>query len=230
MMNFSLHDWLLLLRELYNTYGYSIVFLSALLENTIVTGIFLPGNSLVLLGAFYARQGTLNLGGVILLATLGTIIGYHLDYLMGRFLLGSFLARWGKTPLARRLRLEARVRLARRLLHRHGGKTILLSHLISHLRSAVAIGAGFTHMPYRTFLAYEILAATIWNTLYGLLGYFIAVEIDQLGSILQSVGWIIALVLLVLYILWRLLRPYKKRRQKRVRPALQAKTGSLLVR
>src|SRR5207247_11365321 len=69
---------------LYDQYGYLIVFLGTLGENTALLGLLLPGNSLALLGAFYARLGTLQIGWVIFFAWLGTLIGYHIDYLIGR--------------------------------------------------------------------------------------------------------------------------------------------------
>ncbi|WP_040447567.1 hypothetical protein [Ktedonobacter racemifer] len=82
-----LHNVIEWLKLYYDQYGYLIVFLSTLSENTALLGLVLPGNSLALLGAFYARIGTLNLGLVIFFATMGTIADYHVDYLLGRFAL-----------------------------------------------------------------------------------------------------------------------------------------------
>ena len=87
MPTLPVDEWLKQLSGLYNSYGYLIVFLGTLGENTAFLGFLLPGNSLALLAAVYARRGTLNLGWVILLASLGTVLGYHVDYLFGRFVL-----------------------------------------------------------------------------------------------------------------------------------------------
>src|SRR5436305_12241987 len=116
-----LSEWIKLLGEFYNQYGYLTVFLGTLGENTALLGLLLPGNSLALLGAFYARLGTLNLGWAIFLATLGTILGYHIDYLLGRFVLARVATSWSASQPARRIRLAGRLRLARMLLTRHGG-------------------------------------------------------------------------------------------------------------
>src|SRR5439155_10656991 len=94
MQALPLNEWIELLGEFYNQYGYLTVFLGTLGENTAFLGLLLPGNSLALLGAVYAHLGTLNLGWVILLATLGTISGYHIDYLFGRFVLARFPTSW----------------------------------------------------------------------------------------------------------------------------------------
>jgi membrane protein DedA with SNARE-associated domain len=74
------------------------VFLGTLGENTAFPGLLLPGNSLALLGAMYARLGTLQLGWVILLATLGTVLGYHIDYLFGRFVLARLIKFFWRNP------------------------------------------------------------------------------------------------------------------------------------
>ena len=126
--NININEWIDLLGNFYDQYGYLIVFLSTFAENTALLGLILPGNSLALLGAFYARVGTLNLGWVIFFSTLGTVLGYHVDYLFGRFALERLLTRWSASRIGRRLRLAGRIRLSRRMLTKHGGKAILLSH------------------------------------------------------------------------------------------------------
>src|SRR5579859_1325750 len=130
MPAFSLKDLIELLGQFYNNYGYLTVFLGTLGENTALLGLLLPGNSLALLGAVYARLGSLNLGWVIVLATLGTVLGYHIDYLLGRFVLARVATRWSVSKFGRRIRLAGRLRLASRLIAKHGGKAILMSHLV----------------------------------------------------------------------------------------------------
>jgi membrane-associated protein len=215
-----IREWIEWLGTFYDQYGYLLVFFSALSENTAITGLILPGNTLVLLGAFYARLGTLNLGLVILLATLGTIVGYHLDYLLGRFVLKRLAEPLHRSRIGKRLRLEGRVRLARRVLTKHGGKAILISHLTSTLRSAIAVSAGFIHMPYRTFLFFEVIAATIWNTAFALLGYFIAVQVDQLEVLIRRFGMVMFVVVVLVFLLWHFTR---NRVRQRIRQARRAR-------
>ena len=52
----DLHHVVDALRAAYDTWGYPIVLIGALLENTALLGLILPGGSLVLLGAVYAQQ------------------------------------------------------------------------------------------------------------------------------------------------------------------------------
>lgn len=199
--------WIDELGTLYEHWGYLLVFLGALGENTALLGLILPGGTLALLGAFYARQGTLNIGWVILLAWLGTVLGYHADYLIGRFLLEGVATRLGATRIGRRLRLAGRLRLARQLLSRHGGKAILISHTVGHIRSFVALSAGATRMRYRRFLAFELIAALLWNVAYGVAGYLLGSERERLQVAIERAGWAIFAGLVALYLAWRVIHP-----------------------
>jgi membrane-associated protein len=203
MPTIPIREWIETLGTFYDQYGYLVVFLGTLSENTALLGLVLPGNSLALLGAFYARAGTLNLGWVIVLAWLGTVLGYHLDYLLGRFVLVHVMSRWSKSRLGRRLRLTGRIRLARMMFARHGGKAILLSHSIGHMRSFVALTAGITHMKYLNFLFFEALAALLWNTAFSLAGYLIAGEIERLQALIERSGLVMLAVLVLLFLGWR---------------------------
>jgi membrane-associated protein len=218
-----MQEWLELLKQFYQHYGYLTVFLGTLGENTAFLGFFLPGNSLALLGALYARVGTLQLGWVVLFATLGTVLGYHIDYLFGRFVLVHAASHWSTGGLGRRMRLAPRLRLARRFLKKHGGKAILISHLIGHLRSFVALSAGMTGMHYGRFLGYELIAAMLWNTAFCLLGYFLAGEIERLQLLIERAGWLVIAILVVLFFIWRCTRKRVKQRLLHKRRAVRKK-------
>jgi membrane protein DedA with SNARE-associated domain len=217
MPTLPLSEWIALLGEFYNRYGYLTVFLGTLGENTAFLGFVLPGNSLSLLGAMYARLGTLNLGWVIFLATLGTVLGYHVDYLLGRFVLAGIANRWSASRLGRRLRLAGRLRLSRTLITRHGGKAILISHLAGHIRSFVALSAGMTRMNYPRFLGYELIAATLWNVCFCLLGYFMATQIDLLHKFIEGMGLVVLAILVVLFLVWRVFRVRMRERTSELR-------------
>jgi membrane protein DedA with SNARE-associated domain len=222
------NEWIELLGEFYNQYGYVAVFIGTLAENTALLGVFLPGNSLALLGAVYARLGTLNLGWVIFLASLGTILGYHIDYLLGRFVLARAASNWGRTRLGRRLRLAGRLRLARILIAKHGGKAILISHLFGQFRSFVALSAGMTRMKYPRFLGYELVAATLWNTAFCLLGFSLASHIDLLQMLIERAGWVLFGILILLVLAWRLFRHRVRQRIRQERRVAQLRARSVV--
>ncbi|MFL5659533.1 MAG: DedA family protein [Ktedonobacteraceae bacterium] len=122
---------------------------------------------------------------------------------IGRFVLARVATRWSTSRLGRRIRLAGRLRLTRMLIAKHGGKAILISHLIGQLRSFVALSAGMTRMKYLGFLGYELVAAALWNTAFCLLGYLLAGEIDRLQMLIERAGWVLLGVLVLLFLAWR---------------------------
>ncbi len=206
MPHININEWIDQLGKFYHQYGYLIVFLGAMSENTAFLGLLLPGGTLALLGAFYARTGTLNIWWVIFFAWIGTVCGYNLDYFFGRLVLSRFATRWSASSLGRRIRLAGRLRLARMLLSKHGGKAILISHTIGHIRSFVALSAGATHMKYRRFLLFELIAALIWNVLYSALGYLAGGEHEYLQTLIERFGYVVFGVLVLAYLAWRFVR------------------------
>jgi membrane protein DedA with SNARE-associated domain len=217
----ALIEWL---GGLYDQYGYLIVFLGSLGENTALVGLILPGGTLALLGAFYARAGTLNIGWVIFFAWIGTVLGYHVDYLIGRFLLRRYATSWSASRLGQRLRLAGRLRLGQRVLRRYGGRTIFISHAIGHLRSFVALSAGMTHMRYRRFLGFELIAALFWSGGYCLLGYFFGAEFELLQGVVERWGLVLVGALVLMYLGWRL---FGGRMRRRVLHAAQRRSLQL---
>lgn len=226
----TIHEWTKFLSTFYDQYGYLVIFLGTLGENTAVLGFLLPGNALAILGAAYARLGTLNLGWVILIASLGTILGYHIDYFMGRFVLVRVANRWSASRFGRQIRLAGRMRLGRKVLAKHGGKAILVSHLIGHLRSFVALSAGMTQMRYLRFLGFEVIAATVWNTAFCLVGYFVATEIGRLYVILERSGLVIVGILLALFFMWRIFGQHTKQRLLRKRRQTKRRARNMTLR
>ena len=187
------------LRAAYSTWGYPLVLLGALLENTALLGLVLPGGSLVLLGAIYAQRGAMALPLVLVLGWLGMVLGTSLDYALGRWGLHATL---GRTRLM--ARLEPKLAAAQRFLARHGAWALVLAHFIGHVRSFVAITAGASRLPYRRFLFYEGIAALAWNLVWVTAGYLVGEHLDALQRLVGGTGLALVVLALVAYIAYRL--------------------------
>src|SRR5919201_1642540 len=191
----DLHHVVDALRAAYGTWGYPLVLLGALLENTALLGLVLPGGSLVLLGAVYAQQGVLALPLVLLLGWLGMVLGTSLDYAFGRWALRSTL---GHTRLM--ARLEPKLGEAERFLQRHGAWAFLLAHFIGHVRSFVAITAGTSRLPYRRFLVYEGSAALAWNLVWIVAEYMAGEHLAFLERVTGGAGLTLVLLAAAAYL------------------------------
>jgi len=131
--------------------------------------------------------------------------------------------------LGRRIRLAGRLRLARMLIAKHGGKAILISHLAGQLRSFVALSAGMTRMNYPRFLGYELLAASLWNTAFCLLGFLLAAEVDRLQMLIERAGWVLVGVLVLLFLAWRFFGNRMRQRLRQERRESRRKARSAVL-
>jgi membrane protein DedA with SNARE-associated domain len=188
-------------RAAYLDWGYPLVLAGALLENTILLGLILPGGTVVLLGAVYAQQGEMSLTLVLVLAWIGMVLGTSIDYLLGRY--GLRRALNGTRLMAK---LEPGLAEAERYLERYGAWAFLLAHFIGHIRSFLAITAGTSKLPYRRFLLFEGIAALVWNGLFVGAGYILGENTELLQRLLSGAGLVAVLMVIAVYAGYLLLR------------------------
>ena len=85
-------------------------------------------------------------------------------------------------------------------------------------------------MRYLRFLGFEVVAATLWNTAFCLLGYFIATKIDLLQVILERSGWVILAILLLLFLAWRIFGQRAKQGFRRQRRLARLRSKNMILR
>jgi membrane-associated protein len=179
------------LQNAFDSFGYPLTFLGALLENTTL-GVMLPGGTVILLAAAYARLGSLSWPLVVAAGWAGMVTGSSLDYWLGRKGIRPLLSH-----LPGRQRHARGLDQAHEFLTRYGAIAILLAHSLGHMRGFVALAAGSSRLPYPTYLRYEVPGALAWCLLYTSLGYFMASNLDGLETIIQRAGMAAAGLLVV---------------------------------
>ena len=122
-------------------YGYMVVGLATFLENSVGAGFIVPGETLVIVGGFYARTGELQPWLVATVAVVGAILGDNL---------GTGWAAGTAVGLLRAARPQGavtpeRLIAAERYYGAHGGKTVFLGRFVPVVRSVGFIVAGIAH-------------------------------------------------------------------------------------
>lgn len=184
-------------------WGYLVVGLATFLENSIGAGLVVPGETLVILGGFYARIGDPPLSlplisaVAVTFAVLGDNVGYFLGRRYGRGLLERIGPRVG-------LSLE-KIAYAERYYEEHGGKTVFLGRFIPVVRSVGFIVAGAAKLEWRRFIVYDIAGAAIWGIGHTVLGYFIGATIKTWEPYLTRFGVLLGALLVgwILFQRWR---------------------------
>ncbi len=178
--------------------GYPAVAIFVMIESA---GIPFPGETILLLAAFYAAVNQqLQIPFVIVSAALGAIAGDNIGYYIGRTGGKALVARYGHRVFLKPEHL-ARAEL---FFARHGDKTVFFGRFISILRAWAAFLAGVNKMHWRTFVIYNAAGGILWATIFGLLGYYAGrtfqhnfAEVERLArNISWTIGGIIVLIAL----------------------------------
>jgi membrane protein DedA with SNARE-associated domain len=192
MINLAGHDLMLLL----DAYGYWAVLVIVGLESL---GVPLPGETTLITAAIYAGAShRLSVGLVILAAIGGAILGDNLGYAIGHWGGYRLLVRYG-----RYVRLhEGRVKLARYLFLRHGGKVVFFGRFVSILRTYAAFLAGTTRMPWWRFFAFNAAGGILWALIYGVGAYLLGTQLYRISRPLEVAAGIAAAVAIVAFLVF----------------------------
>lgn len=184
------------LESLLHEYGYLLIFLGTVAE----------GETLLLLGGYFAQQGYLGLGGVMLTAYVGAVCGDQLFFYLGRH--------QAKRLLMHFPRLRERVNVALTRVEQHQAKVVLSMRFLWGLRIALPVSLGLTHMRAMKYLWLDLISAAVWATVFSLLGYGAGRVISDLIDDLKRFEYWIAggLVLAaVIAFIWHAGRPRRPR-------------------
>jgi len=148
---------------------YPILFAVIFCETGLVVTPFLPGDSLLFaLGALAAvdTTGTLSAPLLNVLLAIAAVLGNVSNYGIGRWI--------GPPAFSGRYRL-LKVEYLRRteeFFLRYGGFAVLVSRFLPILRTCAPFVAGVGRMPFKSFLAYNLVGGVLWVTLFVWAGYF----------------------------------------------------------
>lgn len=187
-----------LLRRFFDAYGYWTLVVILLAENA---GAPVPGETTLLFASFLAySERELRLGYIILFGiiacTLGDNLGYAIGYRGGRPLLDRYQRFFHIRPRT--------IERGERLFERYGATTIFFARFLFGLRIIAGPLAGVLRMPWRRFLLFNFLGASVWVTVIASLGYIFGSQWETLLRYLKGAQLAVLLIgALVIWILWR---------------------------
>jgi membrane-associated protein len=124
-----------------------------------------PSETSVILAGVLASTGDLNLVLVILFSAGGAIAGDNASYWIGRTVGHRFVNRFFRGE--RRKQVD----WAHRQVEQRGGYLIIIGRFIPGGRIVVTLSCGMLEMPWRRFIAFDVVAGLVWGTYAAMLGY-----------------------------------------------------------
>jgi membrane protein DedA with SNARE-associated domain len=155
---------------------------------------------------FLIGNGRLSLVPVLLTATAARVCAALVMYAVGFRLREARLRRVIKHFERSKLLFVSDFERASAVFERHGGKAILVGHLIPGVGALVSVPAGLKHMPVRwRFLGYTILGCSIWNASLISLGWALGGRWRIIEVFTSFVGSAVLIILIaaMVWLFWR---------------------------
>lgn len=180
------------LEQLVARLGYGGIVLATILETVFPP---LPSDLVVPAAGLLAARGEMQMAGIIVAATFGSLMGALVLYAVGRRagepLTRKFIRRYGRWLLLRETDLDKVVRL----FARYGKAIILFGHLIPGVRSLVSLPAGMSRMPLPHFVLFTLLGAGTRVTLQTVTGALLGHHWLRLILVIEEFEWLVYLLL-----------------------------------
>ncbi|MCX7615581.1 MAG: DedA family protein [Clostridiales bacterium] len=200
-----MQNWII---QVLNQFGYVGILLLVAVEN-----IFPPIPSEVILtfGGFMTTYTSMNIWFVILFATVGSVLGAIVLYLIGRWISSEKLQQFFESRFGKLLRIKKDdVYKATAWFSKKGMSTVFFCRFIPIVRSLISIPAGIAKMNLAKFLILTAVGTFIWNAVLVYLGALAGESWIKIIGYMNTYSKIALLLLFILVVLLGVV--YYKRR------------------
>ena len=177
--------------------GYLAVFALMALENIFPP---IPSELIMPFAGFVAARGDLNVVGVLIAGTAGSVAGslpwYYAGKVYGKERLEKFAdkhARWMTVT-------HGDIEHAMESFEKHGRKVVLFGRLIPAIRTLISVPAGLACMPMGQFLLYSTVGSLVWTGILTGAGYMLESQYERVAQYVDPVSKAILIGLLGWYL------------------------------
>ncbi|EJU1317647.1 DedA family protein [Listeria monocytogenes] len=178
-------------------FGYIGIFVLIMVENLFPP---IPSEIILTFGGFMTTVTSLNVVMVIIVATLGSVVGaillYKVASYFGKERLTKIVLKYGRI-----LRLkESDIERAENFFLKYGSWAVFLSRMIPLIRSLISIPAGMTKMKMSKFLILTTAGSLLWNTVLIGLGAMLGESWSEIVVFMDSFSTIIYSIIAILVV------------------------------
>ncbi len=193
-------------------YGYLALFVLSVLSSACVP---IPSEvTYVVAGALCTTAVTghvqMTLWLVIVMATLGSLVGAVIAYEVARSAGRAIVERWGRWILLTHRDLDN----AERWFARYGAPAVLVSRVLPVVRSFISVPAGIAEMPRVRFGVLTTIGSAAWAALLASLGFVASSHWHRVSSDFHVAQYpiVVVIVLALAFGLWHRIRAVRRHR------------------
>lgn len=195
-----------------NQFGYLGILLLIMIENIFPP---IPSEIILCFGGFMTTSTKLTIVGVIISATIGSVLGAIILYFIGKILNKERLIKIVSGKVGKILRLKEKdIEMADKWFDTKGAKTVLICRFIPIVRSLISIPAGMSEMPFPKFLVLTTLGTAIWNTVLTILGSIMGENWSKIVEIIDKYANITLIILIIVFVIGVTYFYYKRTKKK----------------
>ena len=191
-------------------YGYLALFILAIAESACIP---IPSEvTFVVAGALCTAAVTghvqFTLWAVIVVGTVGSVIGSQIAYEVGRSVGRPVVDRWGKWILMTHKDLDS----SERWFDRYGAPTVLVGRILPVVRTFISVPAGIAEMTRGRFVVLTAIGSAIWIALLATLGKAAASNWPRVSKDFHDAqNPMIALIVVALvFVFWHRIRTVRR--------------------
>lgn len=172
-------------QSLYNWFkdnmGYTLIFLLMAVESSFIP---FPSEIVVPPAAYFACSGAshanINVVMVVVVATLGALVGACVNYLISMFIGRPVIYGFANSRIGHMCLIDAeKVEKSEKYFASHGAVSTFLGRLIPGIRQLISIPAGLARMNFVKFCVFTSLGAGIWNVALAVLGWWLSTFVAE---------------------------------------------------
>ncbi|GIN69877.1 alkaline phosphatase-like protein [Bacillus sp. J14TS2] len=179
-------------------FGYIGIFLLITLENLFPP---IPSEVILTFGGFMTTHTNLNVFGVVVASTIGSVAGAIVLYGIGLLIdinrIEKVVEKWGHV-----LRLSKKdVHKANEWFSKYGVWTVFFCRFIPLIRSLISLPAGMGHMNFGIFLVLTTLGTLFWNVVLINIGAAVGGSWETIVGYMDIYSNVVYVVLALLFLL-----------------------------
>lgn len=180
-------------------YGYIGVMVLIIIENIFPP---IPSEIILLFGGFLTGYSELNLFVMTICATLGSLLGALILYLLGRFISIEKIKKFIKGKWGNFLKLkEDDIDRANNWFQKKSNKAVFLCRFVPLVRSLISLPAGMSKMSIIQFILYTVLGSFIWNIILIFLGNLVGDNWVSIANLINEYSLIISLIIVIVVVI-----------------------------